>query len=69
MNNDSIVCQTSPEFKIELVPCFHKFTRFPVKADWYEVKLSTGGASMIIPLDIFKRFDKVVQELVQKEER
>ncbi len=64
-----MLVETGDEFKIELVANFHDWNRHPTRPDWYTIKLSSGASSMIIPIDIFLKFSKGAQELLDKEKR
>lgn len=55
------------EFRMELVARFDKHNMYPVKADWYDVALSTGAATMTIPLDWFLKFAESAKALAEKE--
>lgn len=65
---NQIVQQTGPEISLKIISRFHKFNIHPIKADWYDVEISTGAASIIVSYDIFKRFNSAVDKLIDAEE-
>lgn len=63
------VKQIGYEFKIELVPKFNQGNNFPIKADWYEIALSSGPFTMLIPIETFLKFSQVAKDLLAEEKR
>lgn len=61
------VKKIGPEFKIKLVAKFHEWNRHPVRADWYEIELSSGPVTMTIRSDIFLKLSDAAQQLLNME--